>query len=262
MPYFPQLQSLAMAQYPFEERHVFRTVVSTTEGGRIWRFSDAEARRVTWRLTLNSLRNEERLAIDSLFSECCGSLKTFTFLDPSDNLLRHSEDYQQTVWTRTGGLTVMAGQADPWNSARASRVTNPSVTEQRLSQVLPVPSSYYYHFSVFMRAAVPVSVGIEIGAAGGAIRQDVAVDGTWRRYSVAGTPGGLTGEVEARIYLASGASVEISGAQLEAQAGRSHYRATGANGGVHEEARFSSDRLTWTTYAENVHGTVVEIVGH
>ncbi|MBL8229027.1 MAG: hypothetical protein JNL98_11140 [Bryobacterales bacterium] len=261
MPFFPQLQSLAMAQYPFDETHVFRTVLLQTEGGRMWRYADTEARRILWRLTLSSLRDEERLAIDSLFTECCGSLRTFTFIDPADNLLRHSEELLQSAWVRTGGIEVLEGQADPWSTNRANRLTNPTVAEQRLSQVLPVPSAFYYHLSVFMRSAVPSKAGIGIGTTDGGIRKDFALDGTWRRYSVAGTPGGLADEVEARIYLESGASIDITGVQLEAQAGRSRYRPTGGSSGVHAEARFSTDRLTWTTYAENVHGTVIEIVG-
>jgi hypothetical protein len=68
--------------------------------------------------------------------------------------------------------------------------------------------------------------------------------------------------VEAAVHIASGATVEMVAMQLEAQVGASGYRKTAERCGVHPEARFLDDRLTWVTHGVNVHSTVLQIVGY
>ncbi|MCS7024722.1 MAG: hypothetical protein NZV14_07960 [Bryobacteraceae bacterium] len=155
----------------------------------------------------------------------------------------------------------MAGQSDPWGTARASNVTNPSVSEQRVFQVLPIPAGFHYCLSVFLRAAEPEVIGLGIEAAGRQLRKDVRAESVWRRYSVSGSVGGTGDEVECGVYVPSGASIDLVGMQLEAQLGVSHYRETDQQGGVYSNARFVSDRLMWTTEGLNAHSTVIEVVG-
>lgn len=259
--YFPQLESLAMAQFPFKEQRSFRTVVSETEGGGVWRRSDVDGARVVWRLTLKALRDSERAAVEQLFTASSGSLRSFTFLDPCDNLLRYSEDFAQSSWTRSG-MVVTPGQPDPWATTRASLLTNPTIQEQRLFQSVPIPARFHYHLSVYARSAVPGSMGISIKSGGAMVRRDAAVGTNWTRYSVAGSPGGAANEIEAGIHVESGGTLEIVGMQLEAQIAGSVYRPTTTKCGVHPEARFLDDRLSWTTQASNVHDAVIQIVGY
>jgi hypothetical protein len=262
MLFFPQLDSLAIAQFPLQERRHARTVMVRTAGGAVWRRADTDASDVVWRLTLNSLSDSERSRIDGLFMACAGALRPFTFIDPLDNLLRYSEDFSGTSWFREGGIVVTGGQSDPWGTARASTITNPSIQEQRLLQTVPIPNGYRYHLSVYARAATPSMLGLSIGSGADRLRQDFAISAGWSRYSLAGSPGGTQTQVEAAVHIASGATVEMVAMQLEAQVGASGYRKTAERCGVHPEARFLDDRLTWVTHGVNVHSTVLQIVGY
>jgi hypothetical protein len=232
-----------------------------TAGGAVWRRADTDASGVVWRLTLSSLSDSERSRIDGLFLATAGALRRFTFVDPLDNLLRYSEEFSGPSWVREGGIVVTGGQTDPWGTARASSISNPSIQEQRLFQTVAVPNVYRYHLSVYARAYTPSVLGLSIGSGGDRLRQDVVISTEWRRYSLAGSPGGAQQETEAAVYVATGATVEIAGMQLEAQAGGSEYRRTAEKCGVHPEARFLDDRLTWVTHGVNSHSTVIEIVG-
>ena len=120
MEHFPQLSTGTIAQYPSaKSRHERTSVVSGVNGGQ-WKLGDAGAGGQTWRLSLEGLTREEWDAVEGLFVSCGGRLRPFTFLDPFDNLLSHSEDLSEAVWQTDPMLGLSAGSLDPFGTSRAT----------------------------------------------------------------------------------------------------------------------------------------------
>ncbi len=105
-----------------------------------------------------------------------------------------------------------------------------------------------------MRAAAGAAVTLLIGS-----QQAAYVAGAnWQRLVFTAVDAPTFG-----LQLAAGASVDVNGMQVEAQAGASVYRATTA-GGIYEGARLGSDRLDIVTAGPNRHGCQVTVIynGH
>ena len=109
MLYFPQLSTGAIAQYPIEKRRLSRTVMNEASDGARVKLADPGATAVEWTLTFETLTDAERDALSQLHSAVEGRLGTFTFLDPTDNLLCWSEKLDEAVWERNSLLTVTGG---------------------------------------------------------------------------------------------------------------------------------------------------------
>ncbi len=131
-----------------------------------------------WRLAYSDLTDGERLSIESLFEASQGQLNTFTFLDPTDNLLMWSEDWTQAVWTPDPLLQVSSGVQDPLGGSAAMQLTNTAQTTQQIIQNISGPSSFVYCYSVYLRSNVPETIQLVVTAAG----QVSSNGGNHRRY--------------------------------------------------------------------------------
>lgn len=258
MLFFPQLDSLAVAQFPLERKQIFRTVLSRPEGGQALRYSDAGARRIEWRLSLDGLTDTERARVDNLFASTKGSLATFTFLDPFENLLAYSEDLAAPPWTNSGGLATQANIQDPLGTHRATAIANAGQFSGRFSQHLPLPASFHYCLSAYVRSTSPTSCELILGEPTAPASRMVDVASNWTR--VAHRAGGQSGtQLTAGFELLPGDTIEVFGAQLEAQIAPSAYRKTLGKTGIRPNSRFLTDTLNWTTSGPNLHNTLIEI---
>src|SRR5271170_7124501 len=124
MLYYPQLTTGAVSQFPVIRSTNMRTVANQLASGFTIRMTDTGAQKAQWRLRYASLTDGERGSIESLFEAAEGQLNTFTFLDPTDNLLMWSEDWTQPVWVADPLLHVTGGQADPFGGSDAMQLTN------------------------------------------------------------------------------------------------------------------------------------------
>src|SRR5689334_1734283 len=122
MAVYPQLGSGALGQFPVRKRRRMRTVFNRASDGRTVRLQDLAGEVTEWQLGYTELNDAEAAALRAFFEECEGSLRGFTFLDPSDNLLAWSEKLDEAAWTREPYLTVTADVADPVGGTRASRL--------------------------------------------------------------------------------------------------------------------------------------------
>ena len=120
--------------------------------------ADTGAQKVQWRLQYSSLTDGERSSIESLFEDSQGQLNTFTFLDPTDNLLMWSEDWTQAVWAADPLLQVTGGVQDPLGGSDAMQLTNTAQTTQQIVQNTSGPS-FLYCYSVYVRARCPRQFG-------------------------------------------------------------------------------------------------------
>jgi hypothetical protein len=234
---FPQLSSGAVSQMPLKRRIAHRTLLNESADGTEIRVADAGFREKKWLLSLEFLSDSEWQAIQDLFAETEGRLQTFVFLEPGANLLQWSEDFTQAPW-EAAGVAITNGMPDPTGGAAASELTGTGT----LSQVLSIPAAYRYAASLWARTTVP---GASFELSDRAVQTAGTLfqaDGQWRRYSLSTD---WTGPAQTIIFTVatSGATVEIYGAQLEAQPKPSAYKKTLQQNGVYPAARFGSDSL-------------------
>lgn len=254
MPYFPQI-----AQFPGRRRVMRRTLGSEAMDGRIVRYPDSGAGQVEWRLDFAGMTDEEWNAIRSLFEASEGRLRTFTFIDPFDNLLRSSEDLGAAAWLKDAQLALAAGAADPFGGTAATRVVNQGAEAQVIEQELPVPASFHYSVSAYARSDDAESrVALFARAGATTVSKEFAIGPVWRRIDHSMQPGEAEQAVRFGVSVPGGAAVELYGLQVEAQSGPSSYKRTGS-GGVYVNARFAEDVLTVNTDGPGLHSASVRI---
>ena len=152
MPFFPQLSTGSSAHYPLLKVRRTRTVENHAPDGSRWRLGDPDAASVRWEMRYSGLSDEEWLTLKSFFELCEGRLRTFTFLDPTDNLLSASEDLEAEEWSNSPLIQLAAGVPDPDGASRATRLTNAAQVDQSVQQVLSVSAQQHYCFSFYGRA--------------------------------------------------------------------------------------------------------------
>ena len=259
MEHFPQLSTGTIAQYPIVKMRHHRISLASGVDGRQWKLGDAAAGGQTWRLTLQGLTQEEWDAVEDLFVTCAGRLRPFTFLDPFDNLLAHSEDLGEAVWQADPMLGLNSGSSDPMGTHRATTITNAGQTPQSIRQTLSVPSGLTYCLSLYVRSGQSTPVTLRVSAPGGVAEKIVAAGGDWQRLSLTAALGAQGETVTFGLELGAGAIVDVFGLQAEAQPGASLYKKTMGSSGVHSDARFLRDELTVQADGVNSFSSVIEI---
>jgi hypothetical protein len=200
------------------------TVYSTRVNATEQRASDAGPKQL-WDLELD-LNNTELAAVEAFFVAHDGPYEGFVFLDPSDNLLKWSENFQQAAWEKTEpSFFQMIG----------TRITNTSGSPNLLKQSVPV-QGIDLAASVWLKSAsAPITLRLT-----GAVEKVVQPGDDWTRYTLAGTPGGPSGF---EIEFPAGGSVDVTGAQLVTGQAAGVYVRTGAVSGYHANAHFDSQEL-------------------
>jgi hypothetical protein len=260
MLYYPQLTTGSIAQFPVSRSVNMRTVANQLPSGFTIRMADTGAQKVQWRLVYSDLTDGERSALESLFEASEGQLNTFTFLDPTDNLLMWSEDWTQAVWTPDALLQVAGGVADPLGGSAAMQLTNAAQTTQQIVQNISGPSWYVYCYSVYVRSDAPATIQLVVTTMGQVSLTAVNTNASWTRVTASGS---LTVEQDGvgfGVQLPAGVQVDAFGAQVEAQPGAGLYKQTIDLGGVYSSTRFSSDLLSVTATAPNQHACQIGLI--
>jgi hypothetical protein len=260
MLYYPQLTTGAISQFPVTRSMTMRTVSNALPSGYTIRMADTGAQKVGWQLRYSDLTNAERTSIENLFEASEGQLNTFTFLDPTDNLLMWSEDWTQAVWTADPLLQVSGGIADPLGGSDAMQLTNTALTTQQIVQNTSGPSAFVYCFSVYVRSAVPASIQLVVTATGQTVLTPVTTSGSWIRVTASGSLSVQQDAIAFGVQLPAGAQVDAFGAQVEAQPGVGLYKKTIDLGGVYSSTRFSSDLLSVTATAVNQNSCQINLI--
>jgi hypothetical protein len=258
MTYFPQLSSGATGQFPLRWTDSCRAVTNVLEDGGTISLADPNGAGAEWLLSFNGLGEGERAALQTFFESMRGPLKPFTVLDPADNLLAFSEDFTQSCWSAGPLLRITGGEADPFGRMLASTATNTAQAAQAISQQINAPGEYRYCFSVYVRSKLPLTLWLTQSCNGSVIRQPVNASATWQRAGVQGAVG-AGDAVSFGIELASGAEVQIFGAQAEAQPAPGIYKRTGSTGGVYQNCRFDQNELQMTATASGAYRCALRI---
>jgi hypothetical protein len=253
---FPQFVTGASALYPVTRTSVQRTVFNALADGHTDVFADPNGAAAEWELRATGMTLAEWSAIETLFLATAGMWKTFTFLDPTGNLLSDSEDFGAGAWTNGGLITLAAGEGDPFGSTRATRVTNSGLAAESMSQTLGVPGSFHYCLSVWARTSGTSAVTLTIGS----FAKTFALNGTWKRISMSTNLGTSATSVTFAAQLDAGGVVDLFGMQVEAQLAASDYKMTENRGGLYAKARFGQDQLSVTAQSTDVYDAVIHIV--
>jgi hypothetical protein len=262
MLYYPQLLTGAVSQLPVTQRTSIRTVSNEMPGGDTIRMADPNDQTTLWQLQYSGLTDAEWASIEQLFEASEGRLNTFTFLDPTDNLLMWSENWTNTVWTADPLLQLVSGIQDPLGRANAMQLTNTAQTTQRLMQDVAGASWFQYCFSVYLRSNVSSIVQMVASAGGQEILTPVSTGPVWIRAVASGSLAVIQNGLAFGIQLPAGASIQGFGAQVEAQRAAGEYKKTIDLGGVYSNTRFDSDSLTLTTNAVNQNAGTVSLYSH
>lgn len=249
MLYYPQLTTGAVSQFPVKRNVTMRTVANQLPSGFTIRMADQGFQKVQWQLRYSGITDAERSSVESLFEASEGQLNTFTFLDPTANLLAWSEDWTQPVWTADPLLQVAGGVQDPFGNSNGMQLTNTAQTTQQIVQNTAGPSSFVYSFSVYVRSNVPTTVQLVATASGQTSLTAVLAGNAWTRAITQQSLSVQQDGIGFGVQLPAGAQVDVFGAQVEAQPEAGLYKKTIDLGGIYSSTRFSSDLLTFAADA-------------
>jgi hypothetical protein len=257
--YFPQLAAGSLAQYPVTRQWSKPAIINTLQGGSTVLMTRVAPARLSWKLAYTGLSESEWGALQSLFTAVEGRFGTFTFVDPTDNLLSWSEDVTAAAWTKDPLLQVAGGIPDPLGGPAAWQLTNGAQAPQQLTQSLAGPSSHQYCFSIYLRTNSPCIVNLIRAAASNSAREPVAVGSNWIRVLTSGSLGGQDDGVHFGVELAAGATVFAFGPQVEAQPCAGPYKPKADRSGVYTKSRFDQDTLTQTADAVSQYSTTIQV---
>lgn len=182
MPQFPVNRRGYVCVYPFRSIDQYSTQVVRTPDFTTETFTDLSAPLKRWELRWDAMTDEDYETWHQFIREVGGRGGQFTFIDPSENLLQHTEDFSNAVWlkgtdlvvgknyltkseefehadwVRNAVLSVSAdSQTAPDDTTTADRVTptvaGPSTHLVQTPTAPPSVASEEFIFSVWLRAA-------------------------------------------------------------------------------------------------------------
>jgi hypothetical protein len=251
---YPQLTTGAYSQFPLRKQRRTRTVTNMAADGSSIKLADPNGALTEWQLRYEGLSDIELGNLLQFFTASEGSLNGFTFLDPAGNLLAWSEDLTNAVWEAGPFLASTGGVTDPLGGINAFNLTNSGEGAQSLTQTLNVPAGYIYTLSVYVQAAQPTTVTLQVGS-----NSAMATAGpNWTRISVSGSGDSTASSILFGVELPPGV-IGVFGPQVEVQAEPSAYQKS-TTGGVYQDARFGDDTFSFATTGVNKHSVTVNIV--
>lgn len=255
---FPQLSSGATAQFPFRRQTGLRSLVNRAGDGNEIRAADVDFEERIWQLPVNELSNQEWQNIEDLFVQSEGRLRGFLFLEPGANLLSWSAQLSEAIWDKDAGFSIVEDQADPFGGTAAARITNAG-SAGSVTQTLQIPASFRYAGSIWARTAQSGALLQVDDSSSQPVQAAIDNSNQWRRYSLGYNLSSVSEFVAFRIVLPAGATVDVFGPQLEAQAAPSAYKRTLAQAGIYPNARFNQDVLGDTLIGVGRHSGEIRI---
>ncbi|MGI8745542.1 MAG: phage head spike fiber domain-containing protein [Bryobacteraceae bacterium] len=259
MLYYPQLTTGSLTHYPISRRNHRRTVTNVLADGSDIREEDPGAAQALWDLSYAHVTPSEFTSIEQLFDAVEGRLMTFTFLDPTDNLLKWSEDLTHSTWTVDPLLQIAGGIQDVLGSTGGAQLTNTAQAVQQVGQTIAAPSWFQYCFSAYLRSDAPCTVQMIASSQSGQVRQAFEVGSVWARAVAPIHLASQDDGIHFGLELPAGCTVTIFGPQVEAQLGAGPYKKTTDMAGVYAKSRFDSDGLMWTATGPQQYSCSVRI---
>ena len=252
---FPQLRSGALAELPLQRTESYRTLWNVLPDGSSVLMADSGFAKVAWDLKYRGLSGNEAQALQSLFESAGGRLNTFTFVDPTANLLLWSTDLTEAVWSKDPELALTA-VSDAFEGGTGAQIANQGAAAQSILQTTDAPPSLQYCLSAYLRSESPAPVSLAIG---GNVVATVVTGSVWQRYAVTSN-GGTAQQVAFGLTIPTGMTVQVCGLQAEAQPAAGAYKSTTDRAGVYPNSRFDQDSLEVVASEAGVFACSVRIV--
>jgi hypothetical protein len=240
--FFPQLSTGALVQYPVKRRKAIRVVDTESEDGSVIRYLDIRESTLRWELSYAGLTQDEVNALQALFDACCGPFRSFTFLDPTGNLL--GPQWQYGAGIQMSGTTY----------------TNTSNAVAEVSQTLTIPANYVYTFSVNGNIAADPGATLTLVRRGPSTEQHTATRLNQTSLTSSGALPDTGNSFTAALQLQPGQSISLNQAQLEAQPAASPFRP--ATGSIYPNAHWAQADLTFTADGPNSFSSKFTIETH
>lgn len=257
--FYPQLSSGALAQYPINKTRLFRTITNISPDGNLLLTPDPGSSRLIWSLAYSGLSLVDLQALSAHFAACNGPFHTFTFIDPTDNMLQWSSDLTNTAWHTDSPIRVQGGYADPLGGTSGFLITNLGDAAQQITQTLSVVANFNYSFSVYVTAAQGSSITLIRRGTSASQLSALPIGPAWGRLVSAGQLNDSGTTLTVGISLAAGQQIFLFGPQLEAQPGPSNYRPTTKLSAVYPNSHWAVDELSMTGTAPGLYSTAFAI---
>lgn len=256
---FPQLTSGALAQYPIRKTRLARTIKNLLTDGNLLLNSDPYGSRMIWELEYVELSQPDSQAIQTHFANCAGPFHAFTFIDPTDNMFTSSADLTSAAWVVPSSVQLNPGTPDPFGGAGAFTLTNNGQVAQGFTQTLPVPASYQYCLSVYVRSVQGAAITLTASGMSTSSSETFSGGPNWTRITLSTRLIDPGQSISIGLTLAAGQQADIYGPQLEAQLAPSRYRPTLQKGGVYTSAHWATNSLPIIATAPRQFSTVFSI---
>jgi hypothetical protein len=257
--FYPQLSIGAVAQYPIRKTQFARTIKNTLPDGNMIVLPDSGATRTLWQLEYSQLSLADVQSLESHFRTCKGPLTSFTFIDPTGNMLASSTNLTTAAWQKSSLLQIQSGIMDPLSGFSAQTVVNYGQNMQELSQSIRVPANYQYCFSFFVATAQQASVTVFRRGPNSQQSDEMTVYPGWSRMISRGQLNDSGTILTVGIGIAPGQQVNLYGVQLEAQILPSRYQPTNGTGGVYTNAHWAVEQLEIRAEDVDSYATTVTI---
>ena len=260
MEFFPQLETGALVQYPLRKRIDTRTVLNRSLDGTQVKLFEGGATRLLWELHYSGLTAQEVELIESLFHSVEGRLGSFTWLDPTGNLLASSEEFDAPSWISGPLVSHVGGGADPLGGTAAYRITNAAQISQDIEQSIAASGRFSYCFSIWARSdsLMPLTLSARTSSTTSSIARTATAG--WSRITFSVHLDVPEEQITFAISLPAGGAADLFGAQVDAQPEPSPYKRTAAAGAVYTAARFDQDALSVQADGRDSHRTSLQIV--
>lgn len=235
-------QTGAIARYPMGRKPAFETLLNVFADHSTQSASILANPLSSWALNLAMLRDDEAQDWLEFIETAKGQGTLFTFIDPWDNLLTYTEEFENAIWNKNADLfagknyllwsgdvthapwttnfSVVAAPtltanatAAPDGTISAAQVVYPSTGAAQYSGVIQITSmpktkSQTVTASVFLKATAPVTITliIEDSIGGSATTLDVSVTTSWQRFSITWTLGAGVNEGTIDFQIRNSAS--------------------------------------------------------
>jgi hypothetical protein len=170
-----------------------------------------------------------------------------------------STDLTTTAWQKSSLLQIQAGTVDPFGGMAAHTITNYGQSPQELTQIIRVPASYQYCFSLYAVAVEQTDMTVFRRGPSTQQSAQMAVYSGWNRLVSSGRLNDSGSLLTVGICLDPGTQVKVFGMQLEAQLSPSRYQPTIRTGGVYAYAHWAIEQLQITAEDVNSYATSVSI---
>ncbi len=247
---FPALAGGTLAQYPVRYEANFVGPANRFSDGTLI-VSPQESRLVSrWTLPFHALTNAERDRFEEFLSEAEGAGKPFRFFDPLGNLLRHSNDLANAIWSVDGPLDV-APFVDP-DLGSCFVLTNNSSEWRSITQTIGFGAGFSGCLSVETKWDLAVPIRLRIVDADGETQRQFTVSQP-RRISIVRQTTATIETTALGISIPGNSQVLVCRPQFEVGRSPLAHLPTNERGGVIENAWLAQRDYQWKSPAPNAH---------